>query len=95
MSQSDPLITIFTAPKPFTNPHINLIQRNAIQSWQHLGGEVQVLMMGDEAGMEDFAAEAGIQQLTGRLTQRPGYTACQLDLRACTSKQLVSLARLR
>jgi hypothetical protein len=63
MSQSDPLITIFTAPKPFTNPHINLIQRNAIQSWQHLGDEVQVLMMGDEVGMEEFAAEAGIQQL--------------------------------
>lgn len=63
MSQSDPLITIFTAPKPFTNPHINLIQRNAIQSWQHLGDEVQVLIIGDELGMEEFAAEAGIQQL--------------------------------
>ncbi len=63
MSQSDPLITIFTAPKPFTNPHINLIQRNAIQSWLHLGNEVQVLMMGDEAGMQDFAVETGIQQL--------------------------------
>jgi hypothetical protein len=45
-------LTIFTSPKPFTkNPHINLIQRNAIQSWLHLGPEVEVFMMGDEAGM--------------------------------------------
>jgi len=29
-------LTIFTAPKPFTNPHIALIQRNAIRSWLQL-----------------------------------------------------------
>jgi len=63
MSSSDPLITIFTAPKPFTNPHISLIQRNAIQSWQHLGDEVSVLIIGDEPGMAEFAAEVGIQQI--------------------------------
>ena len=33
-----PLITIFTAPKPFTDPHIDVIQRNAIQSWLQPGG---------------------------------------------------------
>ena len=63
MTQSDPFLTIFTAPKPFINPHISLIQRNAIQSWQHLGNDVQVLIIGDEAGMADFAAEVGLQQL--------------------------------
>ena len=30
-------LTIFTAPKPFTDPHINLIQRNALRSWLALG----------------------------------------------------------
>ena len=50
MSASDPLITIFTAPKPFTNPHIDLIQRNAIQSWLHLGDDVNVVMIGNEPG---------------------------------------------
>ena len=30
-------LTIFTAPKPFTNPHIAMIQRNAIRSWKMLG----------------------------------------------------------
>jgi hypothetical protein len=63
MSTPDPFITIFTAPKPFTNPHINLIQRNAIQSWQHLGDEVSVIMVGDELGMAEFAGEAGILHL--------------------------------
>ena len=60
MSTPDPLITIFTAPKPFTNPHISLIQRNAILSWQHLGDDVNVVMIGDEPGMAEFAAETGI-----------------------------------
>jgi hypothetical protein len=63
MSSPDPFITIFTAPKPFTNPHISLIQRNAIQSWLHLGDEVNVIMIGDEPGMAEFAAEAGILHL--------------------------------
>jgi len=34
---AQPLITLFTSPKPFTNPHINVIQRNAIApgwSWE-------------------------------------------------------------
>jgi hypothetical protein len=30
-------LTLFTAPKPFTNPHIAMIQRNAILSWKQLG----------------------------------------------------------
>ena len=34
---TSPLLTLFTAPKPFTNPHIALIQRNAIRSWMALG----------------------------------------------------------
>ncbi len=55
------LITAFTAPKPFTNPHIATIQRNAIQSWIHLGSEVEVLLMGDEEGMAEVAKEFKIQ----------------------------------
>jgi hypothetical protein len=59
------LLTVFTAPKPFTDPHINTIQRNAIQSWLHLGPEVEVLLVGDEAGMKDVADEYGVRQLSG------------------------------
>lgn len=54
-------LTIFSAPKPFTQPHIDLIQRNAIQSWLHLGDEVEVILIGDEEGMAEVAAEYGIR----------------------------------
>jgi hypothetical protein len=53
------LITIFTAPKPFTNPHINIIQRNAIQAWKSLE-DVQVLLIGDEPGIPEAAREFGV-----------------------------------
>jgi hypothetical protein len=57
------MITIFTAPKSFTDPHIDTIQRNAILSWLHLGEEVNVLLVGDEPGMAAVAAEYGVPQL--------------------------------
>ena len=56
------LITVFTSPKPFTDPHINVIQRND-RSWLELGDEVEVLLLGDEDGMEEFAAEFGIAHI--------------------------------
>ena len=55
-------LTIFTAPKPFTDGHIATIQRNAIRSWLSLG-EVEVLLVGDEAGMAEVASQYGIRQL--------------------------------
>jgi hypothetical protein len=56
-------LTVFSAPKPFTNPHINIIQRNAIQSWRHLGPEVEVLLVGQEDGMPEAAAEYDVPLL--------------------------------
>jgi hypothetical protein len=59
----NPLLTIFSAPKPFTDPHIATIQRNAIQSWLHLGAEVEVLLVGEEEGTAEVAAELGVRLL--------------------------------
>jgi len=56
-------ITIFTAPKPFTNPHIALIQRNAIESWTHLGEDVEVLVIGDEEGIGEVCEELKVRHL--------------------------------
>ncbi len=53
------LITLFSAPKPFTQPHIAVIQRNAIRSWLALGEAVEVLLLGDEAGLPEAADELG------------------------------------
>jgi hypothetical protein len=57
------LLTIFTAPKPFTNPHINIIQRNALQNWLQLGPDVAILMMGRETGMPEIAAEMDVRNV--------------------------------
>lgn len=56
-------ITLFSAPKPFTNPHIATIQRNAIRSWLNLGEQVQVVLIGSEAGLAETAAELGVCHL--------------------------------
>jgi hypothetical protein len=57
------LVAIFTAPKPFTNPHIATIQRNAILSWKALGAEVEVWLVGEEEGVAEAAAEFGVGYL--------------------------------
>jgi hypothetical protein len=56
-------LTIFSAPKPFTNPHIATIQRNAIRSWTQLGPEVAVVLIGQDEGLAEAAAELGVMHL--------------------------------
>jgi len=58
-----PLLTIFSAPKPFTNSHIATIQRNAIRSWVQLGSEVAAVLIGQEEGLAEAAAELGVMYL--------------------------------
>ncbi len=55
-------LTIFSAPKPFTDPHIAIIQRNAITSWTKLP-DVKVILLGDEPGLADVARELGLTHL--------------------------------
>lgn len=57
------LITLFSTPKPFVDPHITTIQRNALRSWLRLAPEVEVLLVGDEEGVAEVAAEFGVQHL--------------------------------
>lgn len=56
-------LTIFTAPKSFENPHIDIIQRNAIQSWQQIGDDVDVILVGEEYGLAEVASEYGVLHL--------------------------------
>lgn len=55
-------LTIFTAPKPFTNPHINIIQRNALSAWTRLK-DVDVILIGDEPGITETAKEFGVKNV--------------------------------
>jgi len=58
-----PLITLFSAPKPFTNPHIAMIQHNAIKSWDLLP-DVEVILLGEEAGLAEAARELRVKHIS-------------------------------
>jgi len=66
-----PLISIFSAPKPFTDPHIAIIQRNAVNSWIRLP-DVEVVLMGDEPGLAQAAHELGAQHISDVLRSPSG-----------------------
>ena len=53
------LITLFSAPKAFTDPMTARLQRNAIGSWTRLP-DVKVLLLGDEDGLAKTATELGV-----------------------------------
>lgn len=57
----DPLLTIFSTPKPFTSEHIHVIQDNALTSWVNLGPQVEVFLIGEEKGVEQAAGKFGVQ----------------------------------
>ena len=54
-----PTFAIFTLPKPFDDPHVACIQRNAIASWKALGEDVEVILIGNETGIAETADELG------------------------------------
>lgn len=55
-----PILTIFTTPKPFRDAHIRTIQMNAIRSWAFLKPAVEVVLIGEEEGAAEAAAEIGV-----------------------------------
>jgi hypothetical protein len=57
-----PLITLFSAPKSFTDPHIATIQRNAIKSWTLLSN-VEVILLGEEPGLAETVRELGVRYI--------------------------------
>lgn len=58
-----PLLTLFTAPKPFVNPHISLIQHNTLQNWKSLGDAVEIVVIGDEPGIAEVCEEFSIRHI--------------------------------
>jgi hypothetical protein len=57
------LLTLFSAPKPFTDPHVAMIQRNAIKSWTLLP-DVEVILLGEETGLAEAARELGVKHIS-------------------------------
>lgn len=56
------MLTFFTTAKPFVG-HIDVIQRNAIRSWQKLHPDVEIILMGDDAGAAEVCAEMGLRHI--------------------------------
>jgi len=56
-------LTLFTAPKPFNDPHISVIQTNALKSWQALGDHVDIIVLGADEGVAEKTAEMGIKHI--------------------------------
>jgi len=53
---------VFSTPKPFAG-HIDVIQRNAIRSWQRLHADVEVILVGDDAGAAEVSKEFGLRHI--------------------------------
>lgn len=58
------MLTIFTVPKAFDG-HIGLIQENAIDSWTTLTPRCEIVLFGDEEGVAEAAARAGVRHEPG------------------------------
>jgi hypothetical protein len=56
------MITFFTTPKPFLG-HIDVIQRNAIESWKRVHPEAEVILFGDEEGAAQAARDLQIRHV--------------------------------
>jgi len=56
------MITIFTTAKPFCG-HSGMIQRNALESWNRLHADAEVILFGDEEGAAEAARELGIRHV--------------------------------
>jgi hypothetical protein len=56
------MITLFSTPKPFIG-HVNVIQRNAIHSWQCLHPDTEIILVGDDAGAAEVCAQFGIRHI--------------------------------
>jgi len=56
------MLTIFSTPKPFRG-HIDIIQRNAIQSWKHIHPDVEIILIGSEEGTAESARFLGVRHI--------------------------------
>ena len=56
------MLTIFSIPKPFTG-EMGVMQRNAIKSWTLLRPNCEVILMGDDEGTDEAAADLGVRHI--------------------------------
>ncbi len=57
------MFTIITIPKAFQNSHISTIQKNAIKSWTEIIPRPEIILFGDDYGVDTIAAEFGVRHI--------------------------------
>jgi len=56
------MITLVSCPKPFRD-HFAVIQRNALKSWTLLDAKPEIILIGEETGIEEAATEFGAHHI--------------------------------
>jgi hypothetical protein len=56
------MLTFFATPKPFQG-HIDVIQRNALRSWQLIHPDAEILLFGNDQGAAEVCRELGIRHV--------------------------------
>ncbi len=79
-----PMLTIFTAAKPFRG-RTATIQRNALHSWMQLHDDVQIILFGDAAGTQEVAWELGLHYEASPQLTTTG--AVRLDYMLATARR--------
>lgn len=82
------LLTLFSAPKPFTDPATSLSQQNAIRSWSKLPG-VDVLLLGEEEGLGQAAREIGVRHV-GDVRKNPNGVPLISSMLQCARESSAS-----
>jgi hypothetical protein len=74
------MLTFFSTPKPFQG-HIDVIQRNALRSWQQTHPDAEILLFGDDLGAAAVCRELGIRHVpnVGRNAHGTKYLASIYD----------------
>jgi hypothetical protein len=57
------VMTIFISPKAFIRDHIATIQWNAIQSWKQFGKDVDIVLIGDDPGVEEASIDLEVRYI--------------------------------
>jgi len=65
------LLTLFTTPKAFSG-HNRIIQRNAIKSWTLLRPKCDIILVGDDPGTKEAAAEFEVRHIPDVLCNQYG-----------------------
>lgn len=57
------MLTLFSVFKSMEDPHIRVIQRNALRSWMLLDPQPEILIFGDVPGVPEVCAEFGVRHM--------------------------------